>query len=59
LKLSLTFTFYILYLVKMPSYAALAAAAIKGLAERGGSSLASIKKFIASKNGDKGVSAVS
>jgi hypothetical protein len=43
----------------MPSYAALAAAAIKALAERGGSSLVNIKKYIVSKNGTKGVSAVS
>ena len=34
----------------MPSYADQAASAIKGLKERGGSSLAAIKKAIAGKN---------
>jgi len=42
----------------MPTYAAQAAAAIKALGARGGSSLAAIKKYIAAKNGAKGFSAV-
>jgi len=43
----------------MPTYAAQAAAAIKALGSRGGSSLIAIKKYLTAKNGAKGFSAVS
>ena len=43
----------------MPTYAAQAAAAIKALGEKGGSSLAAIKKYMSAKNGAAGYNAVS